>query len=74
MIGCSALGRMCRNMMRAREKPRARAASMYSRFLSDRKLARTIRVMASHPVSPRTRMTAFSLRPNTVAMATARTT
>src|ERR687891_202628 len=49
MIGCSALGRMCRNMMRVREKPSAVAASTYSSRLSDRKLARTMREMPSHP-------------------------
>ena len=49
------------------------AASTYSRRFSERKLARTMRAMASQPVTPRTMMIAFSLRPNTDAMATAST-
>ena len=64
MIGWSAFGRMCRKMMRVRLKASARAASTNSSSLSDRKLARTIRVIASQPVRPSTRMTVFSLRPN----------
>jgi hypothetical protein len=72
MIGCRAFGRMCRNMIRSRPAPRAVAASTYSSWRSDRKLERTMRQMASHPVSPRTTITVFSPRPRTVAMATAR--
>ena len=60
-------------MMRDREKPSARAASTNSSSRSDRKLARTMRVMPSQPVRPSTRMTVFSLRPRIVAMATAST-
>ena len=41
---------------------------------TDKDVLLSMRDMASHPVSPSTRMTAFSLRPKTVAMATASTT
>ena len=72
ITGCSALGSMCRKMMRMRPKPSARAASTYSSSTQGRKLARTMRQMPSQPVSPSTRITEFTLWPKIVATATAR--
>ena len=60
-------------IIRFRAKPCAGAASTYSICFRPRKLDRTMRLMASHPVRPSTRMIEFSLRPKIVAMATART-
>ncbi len=72
MTGTEAFGSRWPKIIRARPKPSARAASAYSIFLMLRNDARTTRAMASHPVSPRTMISELTLRPNKVAIDTAR--
>ena len=72
MIGTDALGSRWPKIIRVLPKPRARAASAYSIFLRLRNEARTTRAIASQPVRPRTMISELTLRPNNVAIDTAR--
>jgi len=60
ITGLSTFGRMCRQTMRGPDAPRPRAATTYSRCITESTSARTRRDTSNHPVSPMTRMSALS--------------